>query len=771
MKYANCKWVGIIGLIATLIIPYKGLSQITSTQREYAIHNRGMLHQTVYNTGELSQTWNDNIENKITLPYMEWPAYSRTIIEAVEYDGQMNSFGGGIQITANFKGDMGTLPEEGRLVAFCGGVGKGGDPVPAFGIWSFPISQEVITNYPLLNDGTLNPDFNPNEAEQIIVTKFNTSAGIMVTRTSRAYSYPDFDDFIIYEYTLENNGIYYDNDANQLVQVDTTFVDVMVNFIYGLSPSALGSARYDSKHLWDVHYKMNFPACYWDPDYWLLYNQVTAVNGDSLLAGRPEILKENFFKFAETGINGGGLLSPQAAGFSMMFYDTEHLSIIDTTNPALNQSPQFVALDLFQKADSNGIPLDWDPITKKIKQPYKSFIGNSGNALSKTEETINNFKERNGPFYGGVNDTWLPEIYQGRFVPLDEGNYVWSCRTLSFGPYYLEPGEKIEFTIAEILGYGADPNKLVVGGPGLNAKPPIYWTKGFFWDKPVKVEGEIVTENYVADYGIPDYVNSDVVYVNNVAHKASEAYLGKTLYDPNGWNKENPEFWPENHPKDGSYTVPIPIPAPQIDVVNTDTGTVIIKWGRYVEEFEVLYPGFVTGKLDSFIVFRSDYKMGPWIKLGTIPVGDVNYEGIYEFTDRDKKFFVEETKYYAVTTIDEHGNQSGKTNLYEHKKAIGATEKLTKVYVVPNPFVVESGFEGLGADRMLGIYGLPEKCTIYFYSFAGQLLWTIQHDAREYSDNWEQITTNNQDLATGVYFFVVTTPSGEKYMGKFMVIK
>ena len=47
---------------------------------------------------------------------------------------------------------------------------------------------------------------NPNEAEEIIKSSWGTSVGIAVTRTSRVWSYPDYDDMIIYEYEFEYNG-------------------------------------------------------------------------------------------------------------------------------------------------------------------------------------------------------------------------------------------------------------------------------------------------------------------------------------------------------------------------------------------------------------------------------------------------------------------------------------------------------------------------------------------------------------------------------------
>jgi len=760
-------------LLLLLFVCQTGMAQISYTTRKFAVHDRGMLHETVYNTGEIAQSMDYFINYKVTLPYMSWPPYSQTVIDAWPYDGQFNSWGAGVLISSNFLGASGRDNESGRMGAFCGGVGKK-DPEPAYEKWAFPISLEEVENFPLLEDGTLNANFDPEEAEQIITAKWNTSAGLTVTRTSRSYSYPDFDDFIIYEYTFENTGIFYDNDLNLLRQVDTTLIDVIIAFTYGLSPSSLGSIRYkervdNNKYLWNVHKKGNYPASYWDPDYWLMYNMVSSYGGDSTLAGRPEPVLENFLNFAENGINGGGLLSPQAAGWNVLYYDTEHLSFIDPNDTTASESPLFLTGKkggFFEGLDSLGNPIDLD-INGKILQPYSSYNGNHTNPSTEMWDKIASFGARNGAFFDGSDDL-LPQIWKGRFIGLSDGEEQYSTRTLSFGPYYLEPGEKIEFTTAEMVGYGADPNKLVIGGILDKSKP---WDYGRFWDQAVVVEGETVTENYVADYGIPDYVNSDVVYVNDVAHKAAEAYLGHPLTSPDAWPDEMPVFWPEDHPKDGSYSVPITIPAPKITVTNTDTGIVVLTWDRYVEDFDSQYADYVSGDLEKFYIYRADFKMGPWELLDSMMLGDVTNDNMYQYLDNDKTFLVEEVKYYAVTSVNDAGFEGGKTNLTEHRKAIGAVPEMDKVYVVPNPFYIRSGFEGSNADRMLGIYGLPEKCTIYIFSFAGQKLWEIDHDDPVYSNNWEQITRNNQDLASGVYFFVVKTPKGKQYTGKFLVIK
>src|SRR5213075_1093298 len=121
-------------------------------------------------TGELGRAYNAGGTVDQGIPSMEWPPNSRMIIDRTNYPGQHNSFGSGIWLA-------GTLPA-GRQYMFCGAVSDAsGNPIPVTGVYSQPIS----------------------------VTKWGTPLGITVTRTSRAWSYPGYDSFIIYEYDFQNS--------------------------------------------------------------------------------------------------------------------------------------------------------------------------------------------------------------------------------------------------------------------------------------------------------------------------------------------------------------------------------------------------------------------------------------------------------------------------------------------------------------------------------------------------------------------------------------
>jgi len=141
------------------------------------------------------------------------------------------------------------------------------------------------------------------------------------------------------------------------------------------------------------------------------------------------------------------------------------------------------------------------------------------------------------------------------------------------------------------------------------------------------------------------------------------------------------------------------------------------------------------------------------------------------FIDEDESYKLGETKSYAVASVDDKGNESGLTNITAHQKNVRNVDTMTNVYAVPNPFVVKSGFEGNNVDGKIGFYGLPEECTIRIFSYAGQLIETIEHNSKTFSKEWFQVTRNEQDIASGIYFYVVTTPDGNSVNGKLIVIK
>ena len=77
---------------------------------------------------------------------------------------------------------------------------------------------------------------NDNEAEEIIISKWTTERGLTITRKARAWSYPDYDDFIILEVIIENTG---DNNGDGIPDagLPVDHKDVYFAFVNNLAPS------------------------------------------------------------------------------------------------------------------------------------------------------------------------------------------------------------------------------------------------------------------------------------------------------------------------------------------------------------------------------------------------------------------------------------------------------------------------------------------------------------------------------------------------------
>ncbi len=112
--------------------------------------------------------------------------------------------------------------------------------------------------------------------------------------------------------------------------------------------------------------------------------------------------------------------------------------------------------------------------------------------------------------------------------------------------------------------------------------------------------------------------------------------------------------------------------------------------------------------------------------------------------------------------------------------AAKAVTDLSRVKVVPNPYVTASAFElplnpgitsGRG-DRKIDFTHLPAGATVRVFTSRGDLLITLQQSGSidDGTVSWNLKTSENLDIAYGIYFYVVESPVGTK-TGKIAIIK
>lgn len=715
--------------------------------RDWRVHRRGLLHQTVYNTGELGRAYNAGGAIQPGSPAMEWPPYSSIVLDRRNYPGQHNSFGSGVWLA-------GTKPS-GRSFAFCGAVSNtSGAPVPVVGVYSTPIELSRIENYPVLEDGALNLDFNPDEAEEIIISGWDTPVGIRVTRTSRAWSYPGYDSFIIYEYEFQN-------------VTNDTISDLFITFTNTFAPSMFGYQR--NHGAWaEASYRGQAPAglgdhfARFDLKRWMSYNHE-----------RDGLPDPDFFETWSTPGNRGGLNSPQAVGIMVLHYDYEHLCLKAQTKQVF-----------FTASDSAGM---WDE-NGKAKQPFLLRYEN-GNlpADAKTATWMDpTLSRKTGVWQGKTDSTRFAHQFEPALWDYWKGrtktsiNLSWwqpVTRAYGFYPYLLPPGETMRFSVAELAGYGPgvagdriykDLGGLVRSGVDAGA----YFSPVPSWYDTLQYNylgsKNYIGSAYLKNHPLPWYVTPGVVSIRDVADRAIEMYTGWRLakYD-------TLQYKPEAAPATGRYnSVLIPFPAPAIRVEDTRAAANRIVWGPQVESF---HSPRLLAAFSHYEVLRAPHPLGPWSMIDSVFPGDPRYfhDGAYSIIDPESN--LGDNAAYAVVSVDKLGRKSGLTNLTLHETQAPPAQALGKVYVVPNPLIVSSGLIGSDPSGEINdriqFMGLTKRCTIRIFSYSGQLIMTREHDRATYGNPWYQLTINNQIIASGVYYFVVEDrETGTRSTGKFVVI-
>ena len=98
---------------------------------------------------------------------------------------------------------------------------------------------------------------------------------------------------------------------------------------------------------------------------------------------------------------------------------------------------------------------------------------------------------------------------------------------------------------------------------------------------------------------------------------------------------------------------------------------------------------------------------------------------------------------------------------------------LSEIKVVPNPLIVSSGLESNPYESKVMFTHLPSVCDITIYTVSGNIVRTIRHESTsgEGSAYWDTLNKHGQNVAYGVYVYVVKSPNGDIQTGKLMIIR
>ena len=99
-------------------------------------------------------------------------------------------------------------------------------------------------------------------------------------------------------------------------------------------------------------------------------------------------------------------------------------------------------------------------------------------------------------------------------------------------------------------------------------------------------------------------------------------------------------------------------------------------------------------------------------------------------------------------------------------------DNLDNISVVPNPYIAEANFDIESGEHYLRFTRLPLKCTIKIYTINGEFVKQIDH-AETFDGNeiWDLKNGSGQEVAPGLYIYVVEASGAEDHIGKFAVIR
>ena len=74
-------------------------------------------------------------------------------------------------------------------------------------------------------------------------------------------------------------------------------------------------------------------------------------------------------------------------------------------------------------------------------------------------------------------------------------------------------------------------------------------------------------------------------------------------------------------------------------------------------------------------------------------------------------------------------------------------------------------------NRRMAFTHLPSTCTIDIYTLSGDHVVKLHHDDQSGQAFWDLKNKDGQNIAYGLYVYVVKADGGKKKIGKFLVIK
>ncbi len=582
-----------------------------------------------------------------------------------------------------------------------------------------------------------NAGFDPLLPEEMTAGSWNTNTGITVIRRSYVWSYPDYRDFIIYDYVFKNTGIMVSNFLNEIIPNFPSQELHNIYFVFhsGISVSTKSNINFGSA-LPPVHAGGFGWKADWYHDYYHIYDDGEFVFSTNYNGGKEpppwfnkQYLKENaaWKKHFEDE-----LMSPAAFGWLALYADP----LNGGSRPS--PKPDILRIDSHKGGTFQGMDLDLEKFYPSSSKPKKLFYDFA--TIPDDQPTLGN----NG----------------------DRFNFY----TFSYGPYTLAPGDSVRFIIAEIAGVmdyheinAGDPNGYfpdsTIAAIRRNAefaRKAVQWGIGataggiaLAADVPEPPPGPNCSASNVS-YG--DQVPIIAIIWDNIAETkvisdGSGAIFYDGINDLDGYRiYRSTDFQYVNDTevkvlRGAAWDLVVDIPKSDFSKYRDENS------GAYTYLDSSITFGFRCGYYVS--AYNSDPK--PWTSANQTVVTDLPT--------------LESGDYNRTAPV---AAQQGPVNSFD-------------IFVVPNPHIFKDPDRsfGLNDPYRMEFRNLPESCTIRIYTISGDLVNVLKHEPDQYGnlsgvEVWNQKSDSGLLVAPGLYIYHVEsyTPGINKsFTGKFIIIR
>lgn len=581
--------------------------------------------------------------------------------------------------------------------------------------------------------------FDPQFPEEVNYTTFHTATGVTVKQRSMAWSFPGYDDFIIYDYVYKNSGKIALPSMKEVRDLEQTLEEVWFVFHSGLQVSTKGN--------------LNF---YYDPD----FLSSTAPAGG--FGWHPGGGYTDYYHVENEGDDGKGLL-----------YYSRDFNGGKEPPPWVQHGQKSNWRDLLKVRPEWDVELQ-DPSAFGFQFLYRTPPpGSNGDPFDADPTHFNIYSDEGDRFNGktvdfegfGLTTFSMEELYQYAthdYRPNNSGR-LYNWYTSSFGPYTLAPGDSVRIIVAEVAGV-MDLWDVIMGDPNGN---------------------------------YPDSTIADIRRNAEAARNAVKWGIGARA---NGIDlaadvPESPPA-PTCNAANASVGSDSAIIAVQWDKLAEETqftdgsGDIFFDGAVDVDGYRVFRGIDKRGIWEEI----ADIPRAEFSKY-------FNEElGLYQYLDKGLQFGFEFYYYVQAYNMNPRKWTSANGTVVENLPELVSSDKnrtpLTSarpgpvdigalgwdVFVAPNPYIEGDANHSFGepTPRKIEFRNLPEKATIKIFSISGDLVKTIEHAPDELgnlsgSAAWDQRSDSGLLVAPGLYVYVVKSntegTAGEKKSGKLMIIR